>query len=795
MPDLIIDGRAVSVPKGTMVIEAAERLGIMIPRFCWHKALGAAGACRMCAVMFTAGPVKGLEMSCMTPAADGMVVETFHPEAVAFRRSIIELLMVNHPHDCPVCDEGGHCLLQDETISGGHSLRRFPGRKRTYLDQNLGPFIQHEMNRCIHCYRCARFYQEYCGYRDFGPMQNANRVYFGRFDDGALENPFAGNLADLCPTGTLTDKPARFVSRRWDCLRAPSVCLHCSLGCNVTALSRYRRVARIEARENAAVNGSFICDRGRFSAGYEAIPERPRSARLDGNAVPAIEAETALAARLAALAEKHGPGSIAILGGLRSTMETQAAGIALAQAAGWRAPAFFATRTEQAATQAALAVLTPPRARSLAEIGKADAVLVLGVSPLFDAPMLALALRQASRAGAKIIVADPRPVALPLPFTHLPVPPRQFPAVLAVATGSPDAAAAAAQKRLPFAPELWPGLETAAKALAAAKRPALVFTPGLAAALPDDDRLGLFPVLAQASSAGAALLAPTDAPGLDELAADVAAGRVKGLVVVEADLFAAAPGLAAVLGKLDLLVVLDYLPTPTVAAAHIVLPTTTIFESGGILAASDGRLQAASPVQSPGDPVARDGAGSHPPRAFDRPLPGTDPAPAAFLLDRLARGLGLTLPREPLAALAAAIPALAGLDLAALPQDGLRPAFAGLAAPLPAPLPLSAESGLAVIYTDALFATDEPGRYAPLAQAQTQAGPPVLLLHADDAAALGLADGLADGLAVSLECGNRLVPATLHLSRAMARGVIVVPRVPDLAGLPPILGPCGLRRR
>ena len=793
MPDLIIDGRAVSVPKGTMVIEAAERLGIMIPRFCWHKALGAAGACRMCAVMFTVGPVKGLEMSCMTPAADGMVVETFHPEAVAFRRSIIELLMLNHPHDCPVCDEGGHCLLQDETISGGHSLRRFPGRKRTYLDQNLGPFIQHEMNRCIHCYRCARFYQEYCGYRDFGPMQNANRVYFGRFNDGALENPFAGNLADLCPTGTLTDKPARFVSRRWDCQRAPSVCLHCSLGCNVTALSRYRRVARIEARENAAINGSFICDRGRFSAGYEASPERPRSARIDGNIVSVMEAETALTARLAALAETHGPSSIAILGGLRSTMETQAASIALAQAAGWRGPAFFATQAEQAATQAALNTLTPPRARSLAELGKADAVLVLGVSPLFDAPMLTLALRQASRAGATIIVADPRPVTLPLPFTHLPVAPRQLPAVLAVTTGPPDAAAAAAaaQKRLPFSPELWASLEAAAKALAAAKRPALVFTPGLAAALPDDDRFGLFPVLGAASSAGAALLAPTDAPGLDELAADVAAGRIKGLVVVESDLFAAAPGLAAVCNKLDVLVVLDYLPTPTVAAAPVFLPTTTIFESGGVLAASDGRLQAATPVQSPGDPVARDGAGSHPPRAYDRPLPGTDPAPAAFLLDRLAKALGLTLPREPLAALAATIPALAGLNLAALPQDGLRPAFAGLAATLPAPLPLSAESGLAVIYTEALFATDEAGRYAPLALAQTQAGPPVLLLHADDAAALGLADGLA----VSLECGDRLVPATLRLSRAMARGVVVVPRVPDLAGLPPILGPCGLRRR
>ncbi|KHK03327.1 2Fe-2S iron-sulfur cluster-binding protein [Desulfovibrio sp. TomC] len=793
MPDLIIDGRAISVPKGTMVIEAAERLGIMIPRFCWHKALGAAGACRMCAVKFVDGPVKGLEMSCMTLAADGMVVETFHPEAVAFRRRIIELLMVNHPHDCPVCDEGGHCLLQDETISGNHVQRRYPGRKRTFLDQNLGPFIQHEMNRCIHCYRCARFYQDYCGYRDFGPMQNANRVYFGRFADGPLENPFAGNLADLCPTGTLTDKPARYTSRRWDCERAPSVCLHCSLGCNVTVLSRYRRVARIEARDNEAVNGSFLCDRGRFSAGYEARTDRPRSGVIEGKPVPVLTAEAAATAQLKALAQRHGPESIAVVGGLRSTMETQAALVLAAKAAGWRAPAFFGSRLEQAATKAALAALTPARARSLAELGQADAVLVLGVSPLCDAPMLALALRQASRAGAKIILADPRPVALPLPFVHLPVAPGQLPDVLAVATGAPEDAPTAAQQRLPLSPELWPALEDAAKALAAAKRPVLVFAPGLAAVLPDDDRLALFPVLPAAGSAGAALLAPNDAPGLDELAADVAAGRVKGLVVVETDCFTAAPALAAVFPKLDTLIVLDHLPTPTVAAAQVVLPTTTIFESGGTLAASDGRLQAASPVQSPGEPVARDGRGSHPPRAYDRPLPGTDPAPAAFWLARISQGLGREAPRAPLAERMAAIPALAGIDCARLPAAGLRPAFAGPGPAAAPPTNLAAqasEAGLVVVYDEALFATDALGRYAPLAKAQAPTTP-VVWLHADDAASLELADAMA----VAVGCGDQSAPATLRLSRAMARGVLVVPRRPEFAGLPPILGPLGLRRR
>jgi NADH-quinone oxidoreductase subunit G len=788
MPDLIIDGRPVTVDKGVTVIEAAERAGIMIPRFCWHKSLGAAGACRMCAVMFVEGPVKGLEMSCMTPAADGMVVETGHPKAVAFRRQVIELLMANHPHDCPVCDEGGHCLLQDETISGGHSLRRFPGRKRTYQDQNLGPFIQHEMNRCIHCYRCARFYQEYCGYRDFGPMQNANRVYFGRFEDGPLDNPFAGNLADLCPTGTLTDKPGRFVARRWDCQRAPSVCLHCSLGCNVTVLSRYRRVARIEARDNAAINGAFICDRGRYGFGYQAAQDRPHAPLAAGRPASVDEALRAAAGLLAAAAKRHGPAAVAVVGGQRSTMETQAALTALARAAGWRAPAFFAAARQQAQARQALYALTPPRARSLADLTKADAVLVVGVSPLADAPMLTLALRQAARAGAAIFLADPRPLALPLDHVHLPLAPRQLAAVLAVA-GAGEDASGLIQQKFPLAPELWPRLETLAQAMAGAKRPAIVYAPALAAHLPGDDRFGLLPVLPAAGTAGAALLAPADAPSLDDLAEDVAAGRIKAVVAVETDLFTAAPALAARLPALEALIVLDHLPTPTVAAAQVFLPTATLFETGGTLAASDGRLQRAEPVQAPGLSVLADGAGDHPPRDYARPLPGTDPAPAAFWCDRLGRALHLELPRHPLAEALAAHPVLAGLDPATLPDEGQRPTYPGREPAAPESPPAQPAEGMAVVLETPFFGGDELSRYAPLTADKT--GPAVALLHPDDAAGLNLADGAT----VALDCGDTPATAAVRLHRGVARGVVVVPRLPRFDALPPNLGPCGLRRR
>ncbi len=322
MPKLIIDNQEIEVPKGTKVIEAAEKLGIVIPRFCFHPALGSLGACRMCAVMFLEGPIKGVEMSCMEEAKEGMVVSTTAPEAVDFRRSVIEWLMMNHPHDCPVCDEGGHCLLQDLTVAGGHGIRRYPGKKRTYVDQDLGVFIQHEMNRCIHCYRCRRFYQEFAGYRDFGALQIGSRMYFGRVEDGPLESPFSGNIIDLCPTGVLTDKPSRYKGRRWDYERSPSLCIHCSLGCRVIASSRYREVVRLESAFSNSVNGYFICDRGRYGFDYVNHPERPRKARIGKMEVPLDQAIQEAASRLSRITRQFGKEAVACHGSGRSSLET-----------------------------------------------------------------------------------------------------------------------------------------------------------------------------------------------------------------------------------------------------------------------------------------------------------------------------------------------------------------------------------------------------------------------------------------------------------------------------------------
>ncbi|HEY3309611.1 MAG TPA: 2Fe-2S iron-sulfur cluster-binding protein, partial [Desulfuromonadaceae bacterium] len=321
MPKLIIDNIPVEVPEGTNVLEAARLIGIVIPHFCWHPALDKAGACRVCAVKMLEGPVKGLQMSCMLPAQDGMVVSTTDPEAMTMRKRVIEWLMINHPHDCPVCDEGGECQLQDFTIAGGHGIRRYDGRKRTYENQYLGEQIEHEMNRCIQCYRCARFYQEYAGGTDFGVMGRAAMVYFGRQSDGPLESPFSGNLVDICPTGVFTDKTARFRARYWDYDMAPSVCPGCSLGCNIIPAARYRELLKIMGRRNEAVNSWFICDQGRFPKYGINAPDRPRHPLVDQTPVSWDQALDALLERLSEFLEVHGPQGLAIVGSPRMSLE------------------------------------------------------------------------------------------------------------------------------------------------------------------------------------------------------------------------------------------------------------------------------------------------------------------------------------------------------------------------------------------------------------------------------------------------------------------------------------------
>ncbi len=647
MPKLIIDDRKIEVALGVKVIDAAEQAGIMIPRFCYHPALGSVGACRMCAVKFLDGPVRGLQMSCMVEAKDGMVISSTDDEAVDFRRFVIELLMLNHPHDCPVCDEGGQCLLQDETVSGGHAMRRYMGKKRTHRDQYLGELVQHEMNRCIHCYRCKRFYQDFCGYRDFGVMGIANRTYFGRYSDGQLENPFSGNLIDLCPTGVLTDKPARFKGRRWDFQRAPSLCIQCSLGCHTIVNARYRELIRIEARYNEHINGHFICDRGRLGFAFANHPDRPRQALIHGSAVTYKDAIRTVADRLSTISQSAGPNAIACAASSRSSVETIMGLKFLAHALSWRSPGFFMDRLQQDKVSAAAGRLDPNLAISLREVEQADTILVLGADPIQEAPMLALAMRQAHRAGAKVAVLDPRPVSLPFDYEYWPMTTDNLNSALQELMRSVLSENAAESY-------LCENIQPLAIMLQNSQRPVIVCgtdivnlsvitaAADLALQLQDANKCaGLFYVLPGANAYGAAIASIGSEP-FSELLGSIENGEVRALLLVETDFLYHFPDQARVksaLERLELLVVMDYLPNhtmefvgqtpatisssvPTSALTYITLPTLTHFETQASFINQEGRLQQATPVHTSGTPLSQLTGGKHPPREFRNDIPG-----------------------------------------------------------------------------------------------------------------------------------------------------------------------------
>ncbi|HEY6873358.1 MAG TPA: NADH-quinone oxidoreductase subunit NuoG [Geobacteraceae bacterium] len=628
MPKLIIDNIEVEVPAGTSVLEAAKQVGIWIPHFCYHPALGSVGACRLCAMRFLEGPVKGVQMSCMVPAQDGMVVATADAEAVRMRKLVIEWLMTNHPHDCPVCDEGGECLLQDYTVAGGHGIRRFKGRKRTFIPQYLGDFIEHEMNRCIECYRCARFYQEYAGGTDFGVMGSARRVYFGRHGEGAFQSPFSGNLVDICPTGVFTDKTARFRARYWDYEMAPSVCPHCSLGCNTVPVARYRELLKTIARENPAVNGWFICDRGRFGNSAVKDPARPRSPLVDGREADWDEALDALLIRVAELAELHGEGSLAVVGSSRLALEGNALLPQLAGLLGAGFLCYFTDDEEGDRTAAAVSLLARDNAASLADVRESDCIAIVDCDLMEEGPMMLLAVRQAWRKGAPVFLVG----------EHAPLEQARAVAIEAVQLGFPEEAPLGIFERPVVICGTRNNSPAAIEKLAQAKAKVACLLPG-------------------PNAFGAALLAREHETAA--LAEALATGRVKGVIAIEADI---PPEL---LEGIPLVAVLDWLPTGLAKRADIVLPTTAWVEMDGTFVNNEGRGQRFKKVMTPGYPIkglpARYHASTdkpapfHPPRVHRKEPPGGGLRPAWRVIGAVIERLGGERIEEPLAGLWAAL--------------------------------------------------------------------------------------------------------------------------------------------
>jgi NADH-quinone oxidoreductase subunit G len=643
---LTIDGRRYDVDaEGKNLLHVCLSLGLNLPYFCWHPALHSVGACRQCAVKLFKDETdtKGrIIMSCMTPVTDGMRLSIEDPEARMFRGQVTEWLMVNHPHDCPICDEGGECHLQDMVVMTGHAYRRYRFTKRTHRNQDLGPFINHEMNRCIQCYRCIRFYRDYAGGTDLEAMGAHDDVYFGRQTDGTLENEFSGNLVEVCPTGVFTDKTLKMhYARKWDLQTAPSLCVHCAVGCNTIPGERYGALRRVRTRYNGEVNGYFLCDRGRY--GYEFVNGGRRLRQplvRTGDSLQPAAAADAVSRVGAAVSRATGSGASAIgIGSPRASLETN---YALRSLVG---PANFYLGVSDRHL-AILRLMTrvlregPAPIASVRHAARSDAVLVLGEDVWNTAPILALNLRQASSnapaAAAmkqkKLNAWDDAAVRGAIrhekgPFfiasveaTRLDEVARECHrlspsdiAALGFATAHEIDASAPAPAGL--SEPIQAAAQRIAAALKAAEHPLVVSGAGLAApeviqaaanvarALKKagrDARIGL--VFPEANSFGASLLA---AGGLDDAGRVLAAHGGRVLLVAENDLFRqmAPESARSLLASAGHVVAVDHTTQATTEAAEIVLPSCTYAESSGSMVSSEGRAQRYFSVFPPLEPA------------------------------------------------------------------------------------------------------------------------------------------------------------------------------------------------
>lgn len=266
MPKCIIDGREVEFTPGQNLIEVAKSAGIDIPFFCYHGGLSVVAQCRMCAVEIEKMPK--LQTACSTAPTDGMVIKTKSPRTIQNQKSVMEFLLINHPLDCPICDKSGECDLQDQSYEYGDAYSRYTEERRTYMDLDMGPVIKKNMNRCIHCTRCIRFGEEIAGLHEMVALKRGNSTEITTVDGRALETDYAGNYADICPTGSLTLKDFRFKKRVWFLKKTPTVCEGCARGCNMEMHWDDNKVYRCVPRENMEVNKYWLCDEGRFNFHY-----------------------------------------------------------------------------------------------------------------------------------------------------------------------------------------------------------------------------------------------------------------------------------------------------------------------------------------------------------------------------------------------------------------------------------------------------------------------------------------------------------------------------------------------
>jgi NADH-quinone oxidoreductase subunit G len=612
--NLEVDGKPVQVQSGRTVMDAAHQLGIYVPHFCWHSKLTIAANCRMCLVQVEKAP-KPLP-ACATPVTEGMKVWTHSDAAVDAQKGVMEFLLINHPLDCPICDQGGECQLQDLAVGYGASNSRYQEPKRVVFNKNLGPLISTDMTRCIHCTRCVRFGQEIAGIMELGMIGRGEHAEIIAFVGKTVDSELSGNVIDLCPVGALTSKPFRYTARTWELARRKSVSPHDSLGSNLVVQVKGERVMRVVPLENEAINECWLSDKDRFS--YEGLNSDDRLThpmiRRDGKWVEtdwsAVLEHTAR--ELKRIRDRHGAAAIGALVSPHSTLEEMSLAQKLVRGLGsdnidfrLRHSDFSTDGTRDGATWLGM---------SIADFAALDRVLVVGSFLRKDHPLLTHRLRQRAKKGAQISLVHAAADELLLKLAHKAiVAPSALPRMLAEiavaaasAAGKPKPAALAGIEASSIAKDI-------AASLAGGERRA-VFLGTFAEWHPHASQLH---ALAQAIAelTGATLGFLTEAAnsiggtiagafprkgGLN--AAAMLADPCKAYVMlnVDPDVDTANPAATrAALAAAEFVVALSPFKSGASEHAHVLLPVAPFTETAGTFINCEGRAQAFNGVVMP----------------------------------------------------------------------------------------------------------------------------------------------------------------------------------------------------
>jgi NADH-quinone oxidoreductase subunit G len=612
MVEIELDGKKVEVVEGSMVMHAAEKAGTYIPHFCYHKKLSIAANCRMCLVDVEKVPKP--VPACATPVTQGMIVRTKSDRAIKAQQSVMEFLLINHPLDCPICDQGGECQLQDLAVGYGASASRYDEEKRVVFHKDVGPLISmEEMSRCIHCTRCVRFGQEVAGVMELGMSHRGEHSEIETFVGKSVDSELSGNMIDICPVGALTSKPFRYSARTWELSRRKSVSPHDSTGANLIVQVKNNQVMRVVPLENDAVNECWIADRDRYS--YEALngPDRLTQPMLkQGGEWKEVDWQTALeyvATGLRDIKAQHGANSIGALVSPHSTLEELFLATQLVRGLGGDS-IDYRLRSSEFVKGEGVRYLGLP----IAALTQLQRVLVVGSNLRKDHPLYAQRIRQAARHGAQINTITSAKLYKSADAWALPV----ANAVVSEATQwaqalAAVAAAVAADKGVtaPVPAQATPEATAIAKSLLGGERKAVLLGNAAAHAANASTLLALanwigaqtgasVGYLTEAANTVGAQWVGAQPQGAGLNAAQILAGQSKAVVLlnVEPEDTVAGPVAAMGLGKAEMVVTLSPFKT-NLAFSDVLLPIAPFSETSGSFVNAEGRVQSFHAVVKP----------------------------------------------------------------------------------------------------------------------------------------------------------------------------------------------------